>query len=93
MLEEGKASTKTNRLRTDLAAMIGRIEVSLKNPSIVSLEDRGLLTSCSLHNVMKVSKQCWQKLEEMVPVLEENKNLQASMNDLQMCLLQERHHR
>jgi hypothetical protein len=38
MMEEEEASAKMKRLRTDLAAMIGRIEVSLKNPSIVSLE-------------------------------------------------------
>ena len=29
----------------------------------------------------------------MAPVLEENKNLQASVNDLQTCLLQEHHRR
>ena len=69
-------------MRTDLAAMIGRIEVSLKNPSIVSLEDHSLLTPCSFQNVMKVSEQHRRHLEEMVPVLEENKNLQALVNDL-----------
>jgi hypothetical protein len=37
MLEEEEASVEMKRLRTDLAAMIGRIEVSLKNPSIMSL--------------------------------------------------------
>ena len=75
MLEEGEASAETKRLRTDLAAMIGRIEVNLKNHSIVSLEDHSLLTSCSFHNVMKVSEQCRWQLEKMAPVLEENKNL------------------
>ena len=30
MLEEGEVSAETKRLRTDLAAMIGRIEVSLR---------------------------------------------------------------
>ena len=30
MLEEGEASIETKRLRADLSAMIGRIEVSLK---------------------------------------------------------------
>lgn len=30
MLEEGKASAETKRLRADLSAMISRIEVSLK---------------------------------------------------------------
>ena len=93
MLEEGEASVEVKRLRTDLAAMIGRIEVSLKNSSIVSLEDPGVLTPYSLQNIMKVSEQRRRQLEEMTLVLEENKNLQASMNDLQMCLLQERHHR
>ena len=29
----------------------------------------------------------------MTPVLEENKSLQTSMNDLQACLLRERHHK
>ena len=75
MLEEGEASTEMKRLRTDLAAMIGYIEVSLKNPSIMSLEDHSLLTPCSLHNVMKLSEQRQQQLEEMALVLEENKNL------------------
>ena len=42
---------------------------------------------------MKVSKQRRRQLEEMTPVLEENKNLQASVKDLQACLLQERNHR
>ena len=42
---------------------------------------------------MKVAEQRWQQLEEMAPVLEENKSLQASMKDLQVRLLQERHHR
>ena len=70
------------RLRTGLTAMIGHIEVSLKNPSIVSLGDHSLLTPCSLQNVMKVSEQRRWQLEEMAPVLEENNNLQASVNDL-----------
>ena len=38
---------------------------------------------------MKVSKQRRRQLEEMSPVLEENKSLQASVKDLQACLLQE----
>ena len=38
---------------------------------------------------MKVAEQRWQQLEEMAPVLEENKSLQASVKDLQACLLQE----
>ena len=42
---------------------------------------------------MKVSEQRWQQLEEMTPILEENKSLQTSVNDLQACLLRERHHR
>jgi hypothetical protein len=46
MLEEGEVSAEMKRLRTDLAAMIGRIEVSLKNPSIVPLEDQSILTPC-----------------------------------------------
>ena len=70
------------RLRTGLTAMIGHIEVSLKNPSIVSLGDHSLLTPCSLQNVMKVSEQRRWQLEEMALVLEENNNLQASVNDL-----------
>ena len=69
MLKEGEASAETKRLRNNLAAMIGRIEVSLKNPSIVSLEDRSLLTPCSLQNVMKVFEQRRRQLEEMAPVL------------------------
>jgi len=44
MLEEGEATVETKRLRTDLAAIIGRIEVSPKNPSIVYLEDHSILT-------------------------------------------------
>jgi hypothetical protein len=81
MLEE-EVSAEMKRLRTDLAAMISRIEVSLKNPSIVSLGDHSLLTSCTLQNVMKVSEQHQRQLEEMTPVLEENKNLEESVNDL-----------
>ena len=42
---------------------------------------------------MKVSEQLRRQLEEMSPVLEENKSLQASVKDLQACLLQERHRR
>jgi hypothetical protein len=38
---------------------------------------------------MKVFEQHWRQLEEMASVLEENKNLQASVNDLQVRLLQE----
>jgi hypothetical protein len=38
---------------------------------------------------MKVSKQRRRQLEEMASVLEENKNLQASGNDLQLHLLHE----
>ena len=38
-------------------------------------------------------EQCWQQLEEMTLVLEENKSLQTSVNDLQACLLRERHRR
>jgi len=82
MLEEEEASAEMKRLRTDLAAMIGHIEVSLKNPSIMSLGYRSLLTPCSSQNVMKVSEQRRWQLEEMAPVLEENNNLQASVNDL-----------
>jgi hypothetical protein len=40
MLEEEEASVEMKRLRTDLAAMIGRIEVSLKNPYIMSLRSQ-----------------------------------------------------
>ena len=75
MLKEGEASAEMKRLRADLAALISLVEVSLKSPSIVSLEDHSLLTSCSFHNVMKVSEQCRWQLEKMAPVLEENKNL------------------
>ena len=82
MLEEGEASAETKRLRTDQAAMIGRIEVSLKNALILSLEDHSLLTPCSLQNVMKVSEQRRRQLEEMALVLEENKSLQVSMDDI-----------
>ena len=32
---------------------------------------------------MKVAEQCRWQLEEMAPVLEENKSLQASVKDLQ----------
>ena len=42
---------------------------------------------------MKVSEQHQRQLEEMTPVLEENKSLQASVNDLQSHLLQEHHRR
>ena len=42
---------------------------------------------------MKVSEQRRRQLEEMSPVLEENKSLQASVKDLQARLIQERHHR
>ena len=42
---------------------------------------------------MKESEQRRRQLEEMALVLEENKSLQASVKDLQACLLQERHHR
>ena len=42
---------------------------------------------------MKVSEQCQRQLEEMTPMLEENKNLQALVTDLQARLLQERHRR
>jgi len=42
---------------------------------------------------MKVSEQRRQQLEEMALVLEENKSLQASVKDLQACLLQECHRR
>ena len=93
MLEDGEASVETKRLRTDQVAMIVRIEVSLKNSSIVSLEDHSLLTSCSLQNVMKVSEKRQRQLEEMALVLEENNNLYVSVNDLQMRLLQEHHRR
>ena len=93
MLEDGEASVETKRLRTDQVAMIVRIEVSLKNSSIVSLEDHSLLTSCSLQNVMKVSEKRQRQLEEMALVLEENNNLYMSVNDLQMRLLQEHHRR
>ena len=41
--------------------------------------------------MMKVSEQRWCQLEEMVTVLRENKELQASVTDLQVCLTQERH--
>jgi hypothetical protein len=86
MLEEGEASAETKRLRTDLAAMISRIEVSLRNPSILFLRYHSILTPCSLQNVMKVSEQRRWQLEEMAPVLEENKTLQASVSDLQARL-------
>jgi hypothetical protein len=62
--------------------MIGRIEVTLKKSSIVFLGGRSLLTPCSLQNLMKVSEQRQRQLDEMVLVLEENKNLQVSMNKL-----------
>jgi hypothetical protein len=62
LLEEEEASVETKRLRTDLVVMIGRIEVNLKNPSIVSLEDCSILTPCSLQNVMKVFEQRRQQL-------------------------------
>ena len=42
---------------------------------------------------MKVSKHRRWQLEEMTLVLEENKSLQAVVNDLQACLLRERHRR
>ena len=42
---------------------------------------------------MKVSEQRRWQLEEMALVLEENKSMQASVKDLQACLLQEHHHR
>ena len=42
---------------------------------------------------MKVSEQRRWQLEEMALVLEENNNLYMSVNDLQMCLLQEHHRR
>ena len=40
---------------------------------------------------MKVSEQRRRQLEEMTPVLEENKSLQMLVNDLQARLLRERH--
>ncbi|XP_066324261.1 secreted RxLR effector protein 161-like [Miscanthus floridulus] len=40
-------------------------------------------------NDMKVYEQCRWQLEEMAPVLEENKSMQASVKDLQARLLQE----
>ena len=40
---------------------------------------------------MKVSEQRRWQLEEMASVLEENKTLQASVNNLWACLLQEHH--
>lgn len=46
-----------------------------------------------LQNVMKMSEQHRRQLEEMASVLEENKKLQASVNDLQARLTQEHHHR
>ena len=42
MLEKGEVSAETKRLRNNLVTMIGHIEVSFKNPSIVSLEDHNL---------------------------------------------------
>jgi hypothetical protein len=51
MLEEGEAIAEMKRLRTDLVAMIGCIEVSLKNPSIVPLEDRSILTPCFFYRM------------------------------------------
>ena len=42
---------------------------------------------------MKVLEQRWRQLEETIPILEENKSLQALVKDLQACLLQEHHHR
>ena len=49
------------------------------------------MTLVLLQNVMKVSEQRQRQLKEMVLVLEENKELQASVTDLQVCLTQERH--
>ena len=93
-MEEGEASAETRRLRTDLTTMIGRMELSLKEilllcPLMIAI----FLTPCSLQNVKKVSKQRRRHLKEMALVLEENKSLQASVDDLQACLLQERHRR
>ena len=42
---------------------------------------------------MKISEQRRQQLEEMAPVLEENKKQQMSVTGLQARLTQERHHR
>ena len=58
MLEEGEASAETMRLRTDLMAMMGHIEVRLDTSFAVSFGDHSLLILFSLQNVMKVSKQC-----------------------------------
>ena len=49
------------------------------------------LTLVLLQNVMKVSEQRWHQLEEMVLMLEGNKELQASMIDLHVRLTQEHH--
>ena len=42
---------------------------------------------------MKVSEQRRRQLKEMSPLLEENKSLQTSVNDLRARLLRERHRR
>lgn len=42
---------------------------------------------------MKVSEQRRWQLEEMAPVLEESKKLQASVTDLQVRLTREHHRR
>ena len=57
---EGEASAETKRLRTDLTAMMGRIEVRLDTSIAMSFGDCSLLILCSLRNVMKVSEQRWR---------------------------------
>lgn len=60
---------------------------------MLCLLPNAVLEHVVLQNVMKISGQRRQQLEEMALVLEENKNLQASVTDLQARLTQERHHR
>jgi hypothetical protein len=55
--------------------MMGHIKVSLDRSFAMPFGDHSFLTPCSLQNVMKVSELRRQQLEEMAPVLEENKSL------------------
>ena len=76
MLEEGEAGVETKRLKTGLTTMNDLIEVSLKEilllcPLMIAI----FLTPCLLQNVMKVFEQHRRQLEE-------NKSLQASVDDL-----------
>jgi hypothetical protein len=75
------------RLRANLTAMMGCIEVSLDRSFAVSFGDHSLLTLCSLQNLMKVSEQHRRQLVEMASELEENKGLQVSVTDLQVHIL------